>query len=133
MIILFVALALVLSGGMAFFAFSSTSNLNKTFYSLDYSLPNLWVTLDAPGYKDRPMYDTLIVEDTTIRHFRNNLLAHFNSFKLGFFYFDSKSLEEMKGQYVTGVRISLSASIPFSKDYYKATTYIIEQKEYLWF
>lgn len=102
--------------------------LDNTFTSLSYSLPKQWVIEDVEG-EEGPRYDVSKVEISTINHFKNNLKNYLKSFKVGFYYFDSSTLEELQSRYVTGVRISLKAKISLNKTYDKAMTYTIIKKE----
>jgi len=102
--------------------------LDNTFSSLCYSLPRHWIIEDVEGY-DSPVYDVNKVEDMSIKHLRNNLKFYLDNIKVGFYYFDSSTLEEIKSQYVTGVRISLNAKISLNKNYSKAMSFTIIKKE----
>lgn len=101
--------------------------LDNTLTSLSYSLPKQWVVEEVEG-STFPMYDTVKVEESTIKHFKFNLKHYLNAIKVGFYYYDSSTLEEMKSRYVTGVRISLKAKISLNKNYYKAMNYTITKK-----
>lgn len=125
MILMIFALFIVSFSGVALFSTTTYQSIDSAFTSLNYSLPDSWIVTDLEEPLPSPMYDTNRVEETSIAHLKNNLAHYVDKFQLGFYYFDSKSKEEMKDRYVTGVRISLRASVPFSPDYYKTTTYEI--------
>ena len=119
--------ALVIASFSSVMIFSSTTYqaIDSAFTSLNYSLPDLWIVTDVKEPLPSPMYDTYKVEETSIKHLKDNLSHYADKFKIGFYYYDSKSKEEMKDRYVTGVRISLKVAVPFSNDYYKVTSYEI--------
>ena len=112
-----------------FYSSNAYNAFNNSFYALDYTLPNQWVVTDIEGKLEKPLYDTHLVEETSIQHFKNNLAGYVNKFEVGFYYFDSETLVESKERYVTGVRLSLKASVPFFDPYYKANVYLIHQGE----
>jgi len=128
MIALIFSMSLCLCSSISLINSITQAALDNTLTSLSYSLPKLWVVEEVEG-KETPMYDTYKVEETSIKHFKNNLKFYLNNFKVGFYYFDSSTLQEMKSQYVTGVRISLKANISLTKTYDKAMTYTIIKKE----
>lgn len=127
-------IALIFSMSICLFSSISLINsitqvaLDNTFTSLSYSLPRHWVIEEVEGYSS-PMYDTYIVEDTTIKHFKSNLKFYLSNIKVGFYYFDSSTLQETKDRYSSGVRISLKADITLNKKYSKAMTFTIIKKE----
>lgn len=127
MILMIFALFIVSFSGVALFSTTTFQAIDNAFTSLNYSLPKSWIVTDIEGPLPTPMYDTIKVETTSIDHLKNNLSHYVDKFQVGFYYFDSKSKEEMSERYVTGVRISLRASVPFRSDYYKSTTYEIEE------
>lgn len=127
MILMIFALFIISFSGIAMFSITTYQSIDSAFTSLNYSLPDSWVVTDLEEPLPSPMYDTVRVEETSIAHLKNNLGHYVNKFQIGFYYFDSKSKEEMKDRYVTGVRISLRAAVPFMQDYYKTTTYEITE------
>lgn len=129
MILMIFALFITLFSAGAFISSTTYQAYDNSFSALNYSLPDLWIVTDIEEPLEQPFYDTKKVETTTIDHFKGNLKHYVDHFKVGFYYFDSETLEESKEQYVTGVRISLRAEVPFSSDYYKASTYLIKQVE----
>lgn len=128
MILMIFALFIISFSGIALFSTTTYQSIDSAFTSLNYSLPDSWIVTDIEEPLPSPMYDTVKVEETSIAHLKNNLAHYIDKFTLGFYYFDSKSKEEMQERYVTGVRISLRASVPFASDYYKTTTYEIEEQ-----
>ena len=130
MIVILFALFIVSFSSVGLMSTTTYQAIDSAFTSLNYSLPNSWIVTDAEVPLPTPMYDTYKVEETSINHLKSNLAHYVDSFKVGFYYFDSKSKEQLVGRYVTGVRISLRVSIPFSSDYYKTTTYEIEESPY---
>lgn len=127
MILMIFSLFIVSFSGVAIFSTTAFQAIDNAFTTLNYSLPPSWIITDIEGPLPTPVYDTKIVEETSIEHLKNNLSHYVDKFQVGFYYFDSKSKEEMSDRYVTGVRISLKAAVPFRNDYYKATTYEIEE------
>lgn len=130
MILMLFALFIVSISSTGLLSTTTYQAIDNAFTSLNYSLPDSWIVTDVEGPLPTPMYDTYKVEETSINHLKNNLAHYVPSFKIGFYYFDSKSKEEVIDRYVTGVRISLRAPVPFSSDYYKTTTYEIEESPY---
>ena len=125
MIMIIFALFIISFSGVALFSTTTYQSIDSAFTSLNYSLPDSWIITDTDVPLPSPMYDTVKVEETSIEHLKNNLAHYVKNFKVGFYYFDAKSKEEMKDRYVTGVRISLRADVPFTKPYYRTTTYEI--------
>ncbi|MCQ2794750.1 MAG: hypothetical protein MJ214_00900 [Bacilli bacterium] len=129
MILMIFALFIISFSGVALFTTTTFQSIDNAFTTLNYSLPASWIVTDIEGPLPTPVYDTQIVEATSIEHLKNNLSHYVDKFQVGFYYFDSKSKEEMTDRYVTGVRISLRAAVPFANDYYKSTTYEIEETD----
>lgn len=129
MILMIFALFIISFSGVALFTTTTFQSIDNAFTTLNYSLPASWIVTDIEGPLPTPVYDTQIVETTSIEHLKNNLSHYVDKFQVGFYYFDSKSKEEMTDRYVTGVRISLRAAVPFANDYYKSTTYEIEETD----
>ncbi|MCQ2796486.1 MAG: hypothetical protein MJ213_04220 [Bacilli bacterium] len=127
MILMIFSLFIVSFSGVALFSTTALQAIDNAFTTLNYSLPPSWIVTDIEGPLPMPVYDTKIVEETSIKHLKSNLSNYVDKFQVGFYYFDSKSKEEMTDRYVTGVRISLKAKVPFRNDYYKSTTYEIEE------
>lgn len=127
MILMIFAMSIISLSSIALFSTTTYQSIDSAFTSLNYSLPDLWIVTDIEEPLPTPVYDTVKVEETSIAHLKNNLAHYVSKFQLGFYYFDSKTKEEMKDRYVTGVRISLKAAVPFMSDYYKATTYEITE------
>lgn len=125
MIMMIFALFIISLSGVALFSSTTYQSIDSAFTSLNYSLPDSWIVTDTEVPLPSPMYDTIRVEETSIQHLKNNLAHYVNKFKVGFYYFDAKSKEEMKERYVTGVRISLRVDVPFTEPYYRTTTYEI--------
>ena len=125
MIMMIFALFIISFSGVALFSITTYQSIDSAFTTLNYSLPDSWIVTDTEVPLPSPMYDTFKVEETSIKHLKDNLAHYVNKFKVGFYYFDAKSKEEMKERYVTGVRISLRADVPFFKQYYRTTTYEI--------
>jgi len=128
MIALIFSMSLCLCSSISLINSITSVALDNTFTSLSYCLPKQWVIEDVEGEKT-PMYDTYKVEESTIKHLKSNLKFYLDSIKVGFYYFDSSTLEEMKSRYVSGVRISLKADISLTKKYDKAMTYTVIKKE----
>lgn len=99
--------------------------IDSAFDVMNYTLPNLWL-VDIAEKPEHPFYDVKKVEETSISHFNNNLTGILKSYKITFYYFDAKTLqEEIDKDYVTGVRIALSAQVDLFITYNKASTYVI--------
>ncbi len=130
MILMIFSLFVISISSIALFSTTTYQAIDNAFTSLNYTLPDSWIVFDVEEKLDTPMYDTMLVESTSIQHLKNNLSHYLNKFNIGFYYFDAKSKEEMEDRYVTGVRISLRAKVPFSSDYYKTTTYQITEDPY---
>lgn len=127
MILMIFSLFIVSFSSFALFSTTTFRAIDNAFTSLNYTLPSSWIITDIEGPLPAPVYDTKIVEETSIKHLKNNLSHYVDKFQVGFYYFDSRSKEETTDRYVTGVRISLKAAVPFRNDYYKSTTYEIEE------
>lgn len=123
-VMLFLMLSIVFSGAF-YFTNRRYTRLDSAFQTLDYSLPNLWIT-DIAEKPEHPFYDTKKVEATSIAHFSNNLKGFLPKYEIIFYYFDAKTLEEEIGKdYVTGVRLSIRAQIGLFSNYNKASIYVI--------
>jgi len=115
---------------LAFISFITTSNyasLNNTFESFNYTLSKQWVVTDIEGESVNPIFDSKIVESTSIEHFKANLKGKVDSFKLGFYYFNEETLEETSNRYATGVRVSLKAKLMFNTEFYKASIFEVSK------
>ncbi|MCQ2792585.1 MAG: hypothetical protein MJ208_03585 [Bacilli bacterium] len=130
MILVIFSLFIISFSGIALFSSTTYQAVHNTFEAMTYSLPSIWQVTDVIEPFAQPYYDTILVEETSLKHFKDNLSHYVKSFQVGFYYFDSSSLKESHERYVTGVRISLRAEIPFSSDYYRATTYEIREVNY---
>jgi len=101
--------------------------LDNSVDSFNYSLPKRWIVLDTTEPLHQPMFDTKLVEETSISHFKNNLKNHLEKITLGFYYFSEETLLESKERYISGVRVSITCNLPFQKDYYKAFSYVVSK------
>lgn len=128
MMFLLVSISLIGISCITYFSTKNYEAYDHAFTTLNYSLPSLWIVTDVKSSKE-PFYDTYLVEQTVLDHFKNNLSTYISTIKVGFFYFDSKTYLEDLNRYVTGVRISLNAKIPFKEEYYRAMTYTIQRNE----
>lgn len=128
MIAIIFCISILLFSSVSLVSSTRYSAIDNTFISLNYSLPNTWVELEPEGYS-QPMYDRDKVESTTISYVKNNLKSHFESVKVGFYYFDSETLKELDTRYITGVRISLKADITPFRKYSRAMSYSIIKKD----
>lgn len=126
MILMLLSLFVLSFTSFALYANTFYHGVDNTFTSINYSLPNLWVVTDIGGELDKPLYDTVLVEETVVNHLSNNLKRYIKHYQVGFYYFDSETLSESEERYVSGVRLSLRADIPFTSAYYKAMTYVIK-------
>lgn len=131
MILLIFSLFIISFSTVGLFSATTYQAINNSFDSLNYTLVNSWIVTDVVEKLEQPYYDTMRVESSTIEHFKNNLAHYVKSFKVGFYYFNSYTQEEMKERYVTGVRISLRAPVIFASDYYRVTTYEINGDSYV--
>ncbi len=128
MIAIIFCVSILLFSSMSLVSTTKYSAIDNTFVSLNYSLPNEWVELEPEGYS-QPMYDRTKVESTTISHVKSNLKSHFENVQVGFYYFDSETLKELDTRYITGVRVSLKASITPFRKYSRAMSYSIVKKD----
>ncbi len=91
---------------------------------LSLTLPITWVVTDVMDDK-RPYYDCELIKVSTINYLTNNLKHYVNHIRVGFYFFNSETDEESFYRYVSGVRISLNAKVPFSVDYYQALVFTL--------
>ena len=106
----------------------SYHGLDNTLRSLSNTLSSSWIVTDVEGKGDEPYYDTVLVEETSLKYLKNNLSSYVNNFQVGFYYFDESTLEELTERYVTGVRVSLKAELKFSVQYKKAYSFVISHQ-----
>ncbi|MCQ2753330.1 MAG: hypothetical protein MJ206_03715 [Bacilli bacterium] len=130
MILLLVAIWGLLLGSVSLVSSTVYHSIDHAFTSLNYALPDLWVVTDVEGELEAPLYDTYLVETTSIQHLSHNLKGVIDRYQIGFYYFDAETMEEVEGRYVSGVRLSLRAAVPFTSDYYKAMNYLITETNY---
>lgn len=124
---LFFSTILLFSGTAGLFVVTSHQSIETAFASLNNTLPDSWVVIRTIEGEQKVFYDTNLIEDTTIKHFKNNLNSYTKSFTVGFYYFDADTLEKSEDRYVTGARISLNTSLFFNTTYQKANTYIVSK------
>jgi len=122
---LFFSTVLLISGTATLFVTSSHQSVESAFASLNNTLPDSWAVIKTVEGEQKVFYDTTLLEESTIKHFKNNLNSYTNSFTLGFYYFDAETLERSEDRYVTGARISLETKLFFSFDSKKANTYVV--------
>lgn len=127
MMFMLLALAVLLFSGVSFSSSVIYHAIDNSVAAFDYSLPSLWVVTDVEEELPSPLYDTHLVEASAIQHFSTNLKGYVSSYQIGFYYFDQDTMLESEERYVSGVRVSLRAKVPFTADYYKAMSYVIKE------